>query len=80
LIYDKNDYDARLKIGYTNKVDYEQHKYTRKIIDELNKMHKSGENNQKKLSKIYRSLTGKRIGVRKTDRVDRINNVERNRY
>jgi len=80
LIFDKDEYDNRLKIAYAEKVDYDRNKYTQKVIDELNNLDKKGGNNQKQLSLIYRKLTGKRIGVRKVDRIDRINNTNRNRY
>lgn len=80
MIFDKDEYDNRLKIAYAEKVDYDRNKYTQKVIDELNNLDKKGGNNQKQLSLIYRKLTGKRIGVRKVDRIDRINNTNRNRY
>jgi len=80
LIFDKDEYDNRLKIAYAEKVDYDRNKYTQKVIDELNNLDKKGGNNQKQLSLIYRKLTGKRIGVRKVDRINRINNTNRNRY
>ena len=80
MIFDKDEYDNRLKIAYAEKVDYDRNKYTQKVIDELNNLDKKGGNNQKQLSLIYRKLTGKRIGVRKVDRINRINNTNRNRY
>lgn len=80
MIFDKDEYDNRLKIAYAEKVDYDRNKYTQKVIDELNNLDKKGANNQKQFSLIYRKLKGKRIGVRKVDRIDRISNTNRNRY
>ena len=67
MIFDKDEYDNRLKIAYAEKVDYDRNKYTQKVIGDLNNLDKKGGNNQKQLSLIYRKLTGKRIGVRKVE-------------
>jgi hypothetical protein len=50
LFVDKNDYNARIKIGYSTKIDYDKKKYNKKIVDELNNMNESGKFDQKRLA------------------------------
>jgi hypothetical protein len=50
LFVDKNDYNTRIKIGYSNKIDYDKKKYSKKIVEELNGMNESGKLDQKRLA------------------------------
>ena len=42
MFFYKNDYNARIKIGYNNKIDYDKNKFSKKIVDELNAMNETG--------------------------------------